>query len=307
MARFRNVNGIRCDDPQSIEEALSRYDAYLWTQAISDEYNSLLHNDTWELVDLPVDRKAIANKWIFKTKRNADGVVVRYKVRLVIKGFSQHKGIDYHETFSPVVRYNYLRYLISLADQMDAVCAFLQGEVDETIFMVQPTGFVVGSKVCKLKKALYGLKQASRQWNKTLHSALKKFGMKQCLVDPCVYYKVCGVKRTYLAIYVDDFILFSNDLETKVFLKSELENRFQMKDLGEAKFCVGIRIARDREHGFIFLDQERHIVDLLAKFNMSDCKPVSTPCDVNKKLTKDMCPVTLSEKQDVNHALVMRL
>jgi Reverse transcriptase (RNA-dependent DNA polymerase) len=132
-----------------------------------------------------------------------------------------------------------------------------------------------------------------------LDLALKKFGMNQSLVDPCVYFKVYGIKRTYLAVYIDDFMIFSNDLDTKSFLKSELKNRFQMTDLGEAKFCVGIRITRDREHGVIYLDQDRHILDLLAKFSMADCKPVMTPCDINKKLTFEMCPTTLSEKQDM--------
>lgn len=294
------------DDPQSIEDALSRPDAHLWKHAISEEYNSILRNDTWELVDLPAGRKAIANKWVFKTKRNAAGEIIRHKARLVVKGFSQRKGIDYQETFSPVVRYDSIRYLISLAvqydldiDQMDTVSAFLQGQLDEEIYMVQPSGFAIGSKVCRLKKALYGLKQASRQWNKTLDSALKMFGLNQSLVDPCVYFRVDGNKRTYLALFVDDFIIFSNDLEMKTNLKSQLKNRFLMNDLGEAKFCVGIRITRDRQHGIIYLDQERHILDLLAKFGMADSKPVSTPCDINKRLTKEMCPVTLSEKEDM--------
>lgn len=300
------ANDVLVDDPKTIEEAFSRPDAHLWKQAITEEYDSLLRNETFELVDLPMDRKAIACKWVFKSKRNSSGEVVRKKARLVIKGFSQRKGVDYKETFSPVVRYNSIRYLMSMAvqydldiDQMDAVCAFLQGEVDETIYMDQPPGFVNGSKVCKLKKALYGLKQASRQWNKTLDLALKQFGLKQSNVDPCVYFKVVGKQRTYLAVYVDDFIILSNHLDTRKILKSELSKRFQMKDLGEVQFCVGIRITRDRQNGIIHIDQERHILDLLAKFNMSDCKPVSTPCDINKKLTIEMCPVTLSEKQDM--------
>lgn len=117
---------------------------------------------------------------------------------------------------------------------MDAVTAFLQGDVEEEMFMVQPKGFVQGNKVCRLKKAIYGLKQASRQWNKKLDTSLKEIGILQSTLDPCIYYKIVGEKRTFVGVYVDDFMIFSNDPVTKQFLKSQLQSRFKMKDLGEA-------------------------------------------------------------------------
>lgn len=293
-----------CDEPQTVEEALSRQDGHLWKQAILDEYNSLLVNDTWELVDLPADRKAIPCKWVFKTKRDGDGAIERRKARLVIKGFAQREGIDYEETFSPVVRYTSLRYLLSIAaqfdldiEQLDAVSAFLQGDVEEELFMVQPKEFAENSKVCRLKKAIYGLKQASRQWNKKLDQALKQIGFHQSTMDPCVYFHINGHKRTYIGVYVDDSMVFSNDTELKQFLKAELFRRFDMKDLGEAKFCLGLRINRDRENGIIYLDQRRHIVDLLHKFNMTECNPKFVPADVHQKLSIEMCPKTSREKE----------
>lgn len=293
-------------DPETVEEALSRYDGDLWQTAMNDEYNALLANDTWELVDLPSDRKAIDSKWVFKTKRDADGQIVRYKARLVIKGFAQRKFIDFDETYSPVIRYTSLRYLLALAaqhdldiDQMDAVSAFLQGEVDEEIFMVQPKEYAHGNKVCRLKKAIYGLKQASRQWNKKMDSSLKEIGFIQSKPDPCVYYKLDGQKKTFVGVYVDDFMILSNDALVKRFLKSELQRRFHMKDLGEAKFCLKLRITRDREKGIICIDQERHILDLLAKFNMTDCKPAATPLDPNVKLTTAMSPQTLQQEREM--------
>lgn len=204
------------DDPITIEEALSRHDGVQWKKAMMEEYRSLLQNNTWDLVDLPPNRKAIPCKWIFKTKRDGDGAIVRHKARLVIKGYAQRYGIDYKETFSPVVRYNSLRYLLSLAaqydldiEQLDAISAFLQGNVDEEIFMVQPEAFVENSsKVCRLNKAIYGLKQASRQWNKKLDGALKEIGFRQSALDPCVYFHVKGNLRTYIAVYVDDSMIF---------------------------------------------------------------------------------------------------
>lgn len=139
---------------------------------MKDEYEALILNGTWELCDLPEGRSAIKCKWVYKTKLDVNGDIDRYKARLVIKGYSQRKGVDYEETYAPVVRYSSLRYLFALAarldmkvDQMDAITAFLQGELSEEIYMEQPPCFVDGkkrSKVCRLKKALYGLKQSSR-------------------------------------------------------------------------------------------------------------------------------------------------
>lgn len=302
-----SVRAMVCDEPQTIAEALSREDGHLWKKAILDEYNSLLVNNTWELVDLPENRKAIPYKWVFKTKRDGDGAIERRKARLVIKGFAQREGIDYDETFSPVVRYNSLRYLLSLAvefdldiEQLDAVSAFLQGDVDEEIFMVQPKEFAQNSKVCRLNKALYGLKQASRQWNKKLDQALKEIGFRQSSMDPCIYFRINGQMRTYIAIYVDDFMVFSNDTELKKFLTAELFRRFEMKYLGEAKFCLGLRITRDRKNGTIYLDQHRHIMDLLEKFNMTECNATLLPADPNQKLSTDMCPKTSTEVENMS-------
>lgn len=303
-----SAQAIFLDDPTTVAEALSRHDGSFWKKAILDEYNSLLVNETWDLVDLPQDRKAINCKWVFKTKRGADGHIIRYKARLVIKGYAQTQGIDYEETYSPVVRYTSLRYLMSLAVQydldiehLDFVTAFLQGELDEEIYMVQPKEFAQNSKVCRLKKAIYGLKQASRQWNKKLDLAMKDIRFQQSTLDPCVYFMINGQKRTYVAVYVDDSMLFSNDDPIKRLVKTQLARRFQMKDLGEAQFCIGIRISRDRQNGIIYLDQKRHILDLLAKFNMKDCNPVATPADPNQKLSKSMSPKTSMERDEMKN------
>lgn len=137
------------NDPITYEEVLQRPDKDLWIKAMNEEYQSLMDNKTWELCELLANRKSIKHKWVFKTKKDENGQITRYKARLVIKGCSQKYGVDYDEIFSPVVRYTSIRYIMALSvkydldiDQMDAVTAFLQGELnEEVIFMSQPPGF----------------------------------------------------------------------------------------------------------------------------------------------------------------------
>lgn len=297
---------IEAGDPFTVEEALNGPDADFWKKAMKEEYDALMENKTWYLTNLPANRKAIDSKWIFKTKRDADGNITRYKARLVVKGCAQRKGIDFEETFSPVVRYSSIRYLIALAakfnleiEQMDAVTAFLQGDLDDEVYVLQPKEFRQGTQVCRLNKAIYGLKQASRQWNKKLDATIKEVGLKQSKVDPCIYHRVQSGKMLFLAVYVDDILLFSNDIKMKAIVKSHLQKRFKMKDLGEASSCVGLHITRNREEGKIFIDQSKYINAILAKFNMSDCKPVATPFDSNQKLSSDMSPKTEIEVQEM--------
>lgn len=294
------------EDPVSVDEAMKRSDSDLWSQAMEDEFKSLQQNDTWDLVDLPANRKAIDVKWVFKTKKDIHGNIVRYKARLVAKGFTQRKGIDYCETYSPVVRQSSIRYLVALAaqydleiDQMDAISAFLQGEIKEELYIVQPKEFRIGDKVCKLKKAIYGLKQASREWNLKLDAAIKSIGFRQSEIDLCVYYLIKGKLMTFIAVHVDDLMIFSNDKEVRSHLKNQLSAQFKMTDLGTATYCVGFHVTRDREAGKIYLDQEKHIRELLIKFNMNDCKTATTPGDPNQRLTKDMSPKTSEELEEM--------
>lgn len=300
------VEATNCE-PKTMEEALSSKNAERWRNAMKEELQSLMENRTWTLVELPPDRKAIPNKWVFKTKMDEHGNIDRFKARLVIKGCSQRQGIDYEETFSPVVRYSSIRYLIAMAarydleiDQMDAVTAFLQGELKEEVYMRQPEGMEDGSsRVCRLNKSLYGLKQASRVWNEKLGAALVKIGLKRSRVDTCIYYHVDSNDVVIVAVYVDDLLIFSNNKLKKEQVKSQLKSMFKMKDNGEARYILGMHITRDREKGTISIDQHQYIKDVLMKFNMSDCNSVSTPVDVNQKLTNEMSPSDEDAKQEM--------
>lgn len=291
-------------DPCTVEEVLNRPDAYLWKAAMQEEIESLNSNKTWAITDLPAGRKPISSKWVFKLKKNTDGEIVRYKARLVVKGFSQKKGIDYEETFAPVVRYTSIRYLIALSvqfdltiHQMDVVTAFLNGDLKEDIYMTQPSCYEDGTgRVCKLQKALYGLKQSSRVWNQKLNRVLIETGLKRSDVDQCIYVRRSDSKVTYVAIWVDDALIFSNDLEFVNHLKSELSKRFQMKDMGIASSALGIRITRNENDGTIKIDQSQYIADILKRYRMDESNPISAPLDINQKLSSEMCPTTEAER-----------
>lgn len=313
--QFRKLNlnnensnfALLTSDPSTLKEALNDDHASKWKLAISEEYNSLIENNTWNLVTLPPGKKPIKCKWVFKSKTDNIGNVVRHKARLVAKGCSQKFGIDYTETFSPVVRYCSIRYLISIAAQydldilqMDVVTAFLQGDLFDKIYMVQPDLYHDGTdKVCELNKPIYGLKQASHEWNKKLSSVLKTAGYKQSKLDPCIYFLIDGIHMIFLAIYVDDLMIFTNNMDMQNKLKSTLMEKFKMQDVGVAKYCIGIHITRDKTAGNISMDQEGYINQMLNRFGMEDCNPVSTPMNVSIKLTKAMSPTTEEEREEM--------
>ena len=158
----------------------------------------LLHsNEVWELVEPPSDQKVVSNRWIFKGKVDADGAVEQYKTRLVAQGCSQKFGLDYEETFSPVVPFESIRSIVALGaqhklqlHQMDVSTAFLHGELTEKVYMKQPEGYIEPGKehlVCRLKCSIYGLKQSPWCWNHALDSRLKEMGFKQISSYPCLY------------------------------------------------------------------------------------------------------------------------
>ena len=160
------------------------------------EYNTLVGNGTWEIVDLPEGQKAIGSGWVFKVKHNRDGSIERFKACLVAKGYSQRPGLDYNESFAPTFRPATLRIIMALAAtedlelrSVDITSAFTNGDLDEEIYMKQPEGFHIGSshQVCRLRKSLYGLKQSARQWNKKLHSVLTELGFSRIESDRSVY------------------------------------------------------------------------------------------------------------------------
>ena len=216
-----NVANISLQAPQTIKEPLERPDAQKWQDAINLELNSLKKNKTWKLTPLPSNRTPISSKWVFKIKTNADGTIDKYKARLVARGFPQVQGIDYTETFSPVVKLNSIKVLLALATQynfeihqLDVKTTFLNGNLDEEIYMSLPDGLPTPSNpqlVCKLAKSLYGLKQSSRAWYQRLDSYLLLQGYTRLESDADIYIKRENDQGfIILIVYVDDCIVVSN-------------------------------------------------------------------------------------------------
>ena len=264
---------------------------------MQEELTSIRANSTYELVPLPPGRHAIGSKWVFKTKRHADGSVDRLKARLVAKGYLQQPGIDFTETFAPVVRFSSLRAILAIAaaadyeiHQMDVKTAFLNGDLEDTIYMQQPDGHNAGGSqanhVWRLKKSLYGLKQAGRAWNQKMDAALAELGFTSLHSDGCVYIKRDSRSIQYVLVYVDDLLLVANNTTLLASTKVALSSRFDMKDMGEAHFILGVQIRRNRAKRQLSLSQREYVRTILERFDMQDCNAVASPMATGLKLVK---------------------
>ncbi|KAM2628105.1 hypothetical protein TB2_001483 [Malus domestica] len=279
---------------------------------MGDEMNSLLKNKTWELAKLPKGKKAIGCKWVYAKKEYADEKSnVRFKARLVSKGYAQKKGIDYNEIFSPVVKHSSIRIMLALVAQydlelvqLDVKTAFLYGDLNEEIYMCQPDGYIVKGNenlFCKLKKSLYGLKQSPRQWYLRFDKFMRGQNYSRSQYDHYVYFKkLQDGSFIYLLIYVDDMLIASKNVEEIEKLKKQMKNEFEMKDLGEAKKILGMEITRDRAKGLVSLNQRQYLEKLIRKFGVHDStKPVNTPLTPHFKLSSLQCLKTDKEKLQI--------
>ncbi|CAI5932929.1 unnamed protein product [Closterium sp. NIES-65] len=280
-------------EPATLKEALESSDAEEWKKALESELKSIEENDTFELVELPEGRTAITSKWLFKIKSDADGKIERYKSRLVAKGYQQKEKVDFKELFAPVVKPTTLRTLFAgaaikgwVVKQMDIVTAFLNGILEEEIFMAQPEGFDDGSgRVWKLKKALYGLKQAPGQWYMKLHEVLEEIGFTPSTADHSLFMLGEGEQRSFMVVYVDDILIFSpsSDLVKEVMLK--LHDKFKCKSLGDVNFYLGLHIERDVEKRSMRVHQRKYLEALAANFGQSEGH-VATPFPSGFKCVK---------------------
>jgi transposase InsO family protein len=290
-------------EPITYREAMSRVDTPWWMEACGEEYQSLMDNNVWTVVDLPPGKKAIGSKWVFKLKKLPDGSIDRFKARVVARGFTQKAGIDFTETFAPVVRFNTLRVLLAITamedlelDQVDFKSAYLNGEIEEEVYIELPDGYKQGNKVGKLNKAIYGTRQGGNRWHAKLDQAFHHMGFTRSKVDSCLYLYQQGSIKVYIPVYVDDQLMACNSRTHLDKIKAELSQHFKMKDMGPAKYIVGLEIHRDRAHRTLHLNQHKYALDVLKRFNMEDCKAVSTPLDPGCRLSKDLCPQSDEER-----------
>ena len=293
-------------EPKSTREALNDRN---WYNAMKSEISSLEKNETWDLVPRPQGKNIVGSRWVYKIKRNSDGSINRYKARLVAQGYSQVQGVDYNEVFSPVARFSAIRSLLAIANennyeihQMDVETAFLNGTLDYEIYMEQPKGFQDPNKpdhVCRLKKSLYGLKQSARCWNATLDDYLLSEGYTKSDADDCIYVKLIRSNDiehfVILAVYVDDVVPISDDVEILASEKAKLKERFVMVDNGEIDYLLGLLIKRDRNERKLSISQPCYLENILERFNMTSCNPVATPMETGRKFSKlsdDEAPFT---------------
>jgi transposase InsO family protein len=271
-------------EPKTLKEALESPQSELWKEAMKEELDSIDENETWTLTNLPPGRKAIGSKWVFKIKLDENGKIIRRKARLVAQGFSQKFGVDFDEVFAPVVRSSTFRLLISVAgerkykvDHYDIKTAFLNGELEEEIYLKQPPGFEINSNVYKLNKSLYGLRQAARTWNKTLHEELMRNGFEQNLADKCLYVKKSNDYVLYILIHVDDLLaVYNNSIFASDTMK-RIGEKFVMKNLGGVKCYTGIDV--ENRDGKFFISQCRYIDQIVEEAKLKDAKDSKFPVD----------------------------
>ncbi|KAE8713996.1 hypothetical protein F3Y22_tig00110202pilonHSYRG00134 [Hibiscus syriacus] len=272
-------------EPSTYQEAINSSDASLWMMAMQEEIEALHKNNTWDLVPLPQGRKPI--------------------------GYAQKEGIDFNEIFSLVVRLTTVRVVLAMCatlnlhlEQLDVKTAFLHGNLEEEIYMLQPEGFEEDEKknlVCRLNKSLYGLKQASRCWYKRFDSFIMCLGYNRLNADPCAYFKRSGDNDfVILLLYVDDMLVAGPNKDHIEELKAQLAREFEMKDLGSANKILGMQIHQDRSNRKIWLSQKNYLKKILSRFSMQDCKPISTPLPINFKLSSSMSPSSEEEMMEMS-------
>jgi hypothetical protein len=298
-------------DPRSLIEIQSMDNAEEregWMQPTRKEMKSLIENETWELEPLPLGRKAIGCKWVWKTKLGESGEIIKRKARLVAKGFTQRYGVDYNDTWAPTAKQSSVRTVLAIGNakgwsikHSDVPSAYLKATLNELIYMEQPEGFVVPGKetwVCRLLKSLYGLKQAGLEWFNMISSKLISWGYRQNRIDKCVFtrHDNSGSLTSMLALHVDDSLFAIKDKEEEKRI-ADLMMKEYTAEMEDAHFFCGIRIEHDQKTKRMFLSQEAYIDQMLEKFDMVDARTVRTPMDDRETLTKDMEPTTEEEKQ----------
>lgn len=270
------------DEDMTLQEAL---DHPGWKKAIQSEYDSLIENDTWELTTLPTNRRALSARWVLRIKPDLNPVHTRLKARLVAKGYEQQAGLDYNETFAPVVKWSTLRTVIALAAalgwpifHLDVVTAFLNGKLQETIYMTQPPGFEQSGLehlVCRLKRSIYGLKQSPRTWYEEIDKFLRDHHWLRSTIDPNLYILRSGSSIVLLLLYVDDLLITGNDRSLIDNVKTQLQSKYKMKDLGSVQRYLGVEF--EFSSSGILVHQREYAKKVLTDAGMQTCKSVPVP------------------------------
>ena len=281
-------------DLRTYAEAMARPDAADWELACESEKRAFENLGIYEVVPRPTDRKVVGSKWVFRIKRGPNSTIQKYKARVVAQGFTQIEGIDYNETFAPVAKLASLRAILAIAaerdlelHQMDVKSAYLNGSLSNELFMAPPPGFnIPEGMVLRLIKAVYGTKQGGRVWYEEIRGTLQDMGYTRTDADHAVFTRGAGTALAVIALYVDDITMVASNLATIDRDKQALHRAYEMTDLGELSWILGMHVVRDRTLGTISLSQEKYSLEVLARFNKTDVRPVSTPTLTNEHLGK---------------------
>ncbi|KAI3494512.1 hypothetical protein L1887_40761 [Cichorium endivia] len=278
---------------ENVKDAFDHPD---WIEAMQMELEEFERNKVWRLIPKPANASIVGLKWVYRNKLDTKGNVVRNKARLVVKGYCQQEGIDYEETFAPVARLESVRIFLAYAAhknfdvfQMDVKCAFLNGDLEETVFVEQPPGFeskIHPNHCYVLDKAVYGLKQAPRAWYETLTKFLKESNFKQGSVDPTLFRKKVGTHLMIVQIYVDDIIFGSTDPNLSKDFEKLMKSKFQMSMMGKINFFLGLQIKQSKEG--IFINQQKYTKSLLERFGMTNCSKEKVPLPAGTRLNPSL-------------------
>ncbi|GJT64341.1 putative ribonuclease H-like domain-containing protein [Tanacetum coccineum] len=279
-------------EPTSIAKALEDPD---WVDAMQEEMQQFINQQVWKLVPLPDGKHAIGTKWILKNKRDARGIVVRNKARLVAQGHRQEEGIDYDEVFAPVARIEAIRLFLAFASymgflvyQLDVKSAFLYGEIEEEVYVTQPKGFedpYFPKHVYRVVKALYGLHQAPRAWYERLSAFLLQHNYRRGTIDKTLFIKKDSRDILLVQVYVDDIIFGSTNKAWCEEFEVLMQGEFEMSAMGEMSFFLGLQVKQLPDG--IFISQDKYVKDILTKFDMDSVRPAITPYEAAKTKLKD--------------------
>jgi hypothetical protein len=291
-AEYAYSIGVPGDEPVTYEEAVRSSEGEEWRRAAQEEYDAIVKNGTWVLKVAPKGVKPIPTRWVFKKKYDETGAVVRYKGRVVVQDCGYNMYAWGGNTFSPVAKISSIRALLALVamvdwelGSMDVKNAYLQSPVDGDIYVKLPSGYQQKNKagedlVGKLVKSLYGLRQAARNWYVTIRGWFMKYGFKPSTADPCVFIKRDDAGNTLVVVlYVDDMMIAGSNKRVVDAFKAAIEKQFDVKDLGDLKWILGMEVIRDRQRRILSINQKVYIQKMLERFGMMDCNYVYTPAD----------------------------
>ena len=282
------------DEPANFKEAMKSPNAEGWKVSMEKEYDNLMGYHTWELVERPPDANIVGSRWTYRIKRDNLGLSNDLKSRLVAQGFSQVPGIDFDETYSPTIRFTSIRLILALACRynlelrhIDVKGAYLNGILEDEVYMKQPEGFVEKGKehlVCKLNKGIYGLKQSGRVWHETLRREMEKLGFKSGEADTTIFFRFKQGVVEIAGWYVDDGLLATSSAESMEHMITDIKGSFDIQDLGEPDRLLGIKITRDRELGTIHISQPSFINTIARRFDITSGRAIASPMDSSTDL-----------------------